>query len=418
VPRLCLPLSSHYRVQKEKNRSIDLLIAGAGVAGLTLAALAGRAGLSVMIFDKGPAPETLARTRSTGRTVALMRPSIDLLERTGVWARCVGQGGFLRTMRLIDDSRAGFLPSAQVSFDSREIGLESFGVNIPNTVLRAALWEIVAAQATVQTFFSTGLEGFSVTGHGVSVRLEGERSVEAALLVGADGAASAVRAGAGIETRTHDYGQSAITCLIAHDEPHNDTSTEFHRPSGPFALVPLPGRRSSVVWVDARARAEEIQRLEPEAFAQALAHRTGGILGGLRVETPPELWPVRRLRARSLIAPRVALIAEAAHVMSPITAQGLNLSLRDVGVLADTLAQAVRRGLDPGARAVLESYEARRMPDIRLRVAGTDAVNRLVSTGRLVPWLARRAGYRMMEACGPVRRAAIRQGLAPFDRVG
>ncbi|HRC27399.1 MAG TPA: FAD-dependent monooxygenase, partial [Alphaproteobacteria bacterium] len=288
----------------------------------------------------------------------------------------------------------------------------------PNTILRAALWETVAALPTVQTFFSTGLEGFSVSERDVSVRLEGGRSVKTAVLVGADGAASAVRAGAGIETIVHDYGQSAITCLIAHDKPHEDTSTEFHRPSGPFALVPLPERRSSVVWVEKRERAEEILKLDAETFAQALSHRTGGILGAVRVETPPELWPVRRLRARSLTAPRLALIAEAAHVMSPITAQGLNLSLRDVGVLSESLIRASQRGLDPGSRAVLEGYESSRMPDIRLRVAGTDAVNKLVSTDRTLPWLARRAGYRVMDWCGPLRRAAIRQGLAPFETIG
>lgn len=391
---------------------VDVAIAGAGLAGLTLAALLGRAGLSVVLCDKGPVPEALSRVRPTGRTVALMRPSIGALEKTGAWQRCAASGGALRAMRLIDDSRAEIFPVARVEFRANEVGLREFGVNMPNTVLRAALAESVAQTPGVRFLAGRGFDGFSVTETDVQVNLEESGHLRARLLVGADGALSAVRAAAGIAVKTHDYGQSALTCLISHDHSHENVSTEFHRPTGPFALVPLPGKMSSVVWVEPQERADEIMTLDSETFRQALERRSAGLLGGIRLETPPERWPIRRLRAHRLTAPRVALIAEAAHVMSPITAQGLNLSLRDVADLADTLISAARTGVDPGARAVLERYETCRMPDVRSRVMGTDAINRLVSTNKILPWLARQAGYRALEACGPLRRAAIRQGLA------
>ncbi|MCB9979304.1 MAG: FAD-dependent monooxygenase [Rhodospirillales bacterium] len=392
---------------------VDVLISGGGVAGLTLAALLGRAGLSVTLIDKGPAPEPLGRVRPTGRTVALMRSSIALLERTGAWARCAGQGGFLRTMRLIDDSRAGFLPPRRVEFHAQEIGLDYFSVNMPNAPLRAALAEAVQTLPGVRFLSGTGLKDFSVQPLGVQVQLDSGASVFARLLIGADGGRSAVRAGAGITAREHTYGQNAITCLIAHDKPHEDTSTEFHRPSGPFAIVPLPGRTSSIVWVEPEDRAAEILKLDREDFTRALARKTGGILGEICLETAPESWPLRRLRAHCLTAPRVALIAEAAHVMSPITAQGLNLSLRDVGVLADTLIGSARAGMDIGSRAVLDIYENARLRDVRTRVVGTDVLNRLVSNNKTVFWLARQAGYAALDVCGPLRRLAIRQGLAP-----
>lgn len=395
---------------------VDVLISGGGVAGLALAALLGRAGLSVTVIDKGLAPEPFDRVRPTGRTVALMRSSIALLERTGAWARCAGQGGFLRTMRLIDDSRIGFLPPRRVEFHAQEIGLDYFSMNMPNAPLRAALAGVVQVLPGVRFLSGTGLKDFSVQPFGVAARLDSGASVFARLLIGADGGRSAVREGAGIGARERSYGQSAITCVISHTMPHGDVSTEFHRPSGPFALVPLPGNRSSVVWVEPEARAAEIMKLERDDFIRALVRKADGILGEIHLETPPESWPLRVLRAERLTAPRVALVAEAAHVMSPITAQGLNLSLRDVGVLADTLIGSARAGMDVGSRAVLDIYENARLRDVRTRVVGTDILNRLVSNNKTVFWLARQAGYAALDACGPLRRLAIRQGLAPSVR--
>lgn len=400
----------------ENQGRTDVLISGGGVAGLTLAALLGRAGLSVTLIDKGPAPEPLDRVRPTGRTVALMRSSVDLIEQTGAWARCKDRAGFLRTMCLIDDSRTGFLSPRRVAFHAQEIGLDYFSMNMPNAPLRAALAEVVGALPGVRFLSGTGVRDFSVQPFGVTVTLESGVDVSARLLIGADGGRSAVRAGAGIAAREHAYGQNAITCLISHDKSHADTSTEFHRPSGPFAIVPLPGRTSSIVWVEPEDRAAEILKLDREDFTRALARKTGGILGEIRLETAPESWPLRRLRAHCLTAPRVALIAEAAHVMSPITAQGLNLSLRDVGVLAQTLIESARAGMDIGSRAVLDGYEKSRARDIRTRVVGTDLLNRLVSNDKTVFWLARQAGYGLLDHCGPLRRMAIRQGLAPSIR--
>lgn len=390
----------------------DLVIAGGGLAGLALAAILGRAGVRADVIDPAPAPPPLQDLKPSGRTVALMESSLNILRAAGIGQVIEEFGAPLETMRIIDDSRANDAPLVR-DFEAREIGLARFGANIPNNILRSALFE--AANGAKGVAFHTGrtVEDYEPCDQDVLVRLDNGDEILTRLLAGADGRGSAVRTLAGIETRRIAYGQSAITCVINHSRSHNNTATEFHRPGGPMAFVPMKGNQSSIVWVEKTEQAEALIALPRDAFEQTLQTRSANILGGLTLETPPECWPLISQRAKALQAPRTVILAEAAHVMSPITAQGLNLSLRDVAALAETVVDALRLGLDPGSPAIIKQFEKRRTPDVFSRVTWVDLLNRIVSDAREPVKDLRRAGLKTVARITPLRRAAMRYGLAP-----
>ncbi|MCB1651022.1 MAG: FAD-dependent monooxygenase [Alphaproteobacteria bacterium] len=392
------------------SKQIDILVIGGGAAGLTLSVLLGQAGLSVHVVDPAP-PKPLKDTPASGRTVALMNDSMNIIKAAGVWEALAERSAPLQTMRIIDISRPVHDP-VRLEFPASDLGFEQFGYNIPGGYLRAALYEAAQAQENI-TIHKAALESYVVEDGRVSARLDNGTDVEARLIVGADGRASKVRETAGIGTAKREYDQSAITCLINHSHAHENVSTEFHKQDGPLAIVPLPGNQSSVVWVETRARAEELMGLKPSDFESALQEKMQDLLGGLTLETPPESWPLCCIKSKALIAPRTALIAETAHVMSPITAQGLNLSLRDVAALAETLVDGARLGLDIGSAGVLNRYAKRRRLDIETRVFGVDSINRAVSSHSKTLKTARRAGLKFLEKVAPAKYLAMQTGLTP-----
>jgi len=395
-------------------RQTQVLIIGGGVAGLTLAALLGDAGLNICVVEPYK-PDTFKKTKLTGRTVALMESSLNILKATGAWERIEPLSNALEAMRIIDDSAAG--KPVDIEFPAYDIGLEQFGYNIPVGFLRAALFEHVKKLKNI-TILESRFKDYEIDDSGIVVRLENGKSIKAQILIGADGRNSAVRRFAGIKTQEKKYNQSAITCVINHSHSHNNVSTEFHRPAGPTAFVPLPGNQSSVVWVENTDKANELIKLKKQEFEQALQDRTNDILGGITLEIGPECWPLCSIKAQSLTSPRLALIAEAAHVMSPITAQGLNLSLRDVAALAESIMDAARLGLDIGNANVLRTYEKRRNLDIDTRVFGVDHMNRIVSTDATALKRLRRAGLKSLETLPPLKTMAMQIGLAPQVDMG
>ncbi len=393
------------------HKQTDIVISGAGAAGLALGVLLAKGGLSVAIID--PTHEDVfSNDALSGRSVALMNASLNILRATGVWEGLKAQANPLSCMKIIDISRprAGIL---EESFEARDIGEEQYGFNIPNNALRVALFKAARAKKNIQFYLSDKLSDYKIEGHSVCVTLQNGHLIKSQLLVGADGRNSKVREIAGIAHETHSYDQSAITCVINHSNPHLDTSTEFHRPQGPLALVPLPGHQSCIVWVNSTERADVLLQLKPQEFTQALQEETHDVLGGITLETNPESWPLSSLKAKALTAERVALVAEAAHVMSPITAQGLNLSLRDVAALAETLIDAARLGQDIGGKVVLDAYEKRRRFDIETRVFGVDRMNRIVSNDIEAIKGLRHAGLKVLGHVAPLKRFAMRVGLAP-----
>lgn len=395
-----------------KRMQTDILIAGGGAPGLILATLLAPLGLRVTVID--PAPFAgMAQAKPDTRTSALMQGSINIVRAAGAWDDCAAHGAELRILRIIDENgRRG--AAVQADFHASEIGLDSFAVNMPNGILRAALCDRARAIKNITLLPGRSLADFSV-GAQAQATLDDGTAIDAALIVGADGRNSKVREIADIPARTHDFEQSAITCLIEHSKPHDYISTEFHRPAGPFTLVPLPGKMSSVVWVDDTAAADAMMKVSKQSFTQALQDRTRDALGTVRMVAGPSCWPLTGLRAARLTAPRVALIAEAAHVLHPLGAQGLNLSLRDAAALAEVIADAARLGLDIGSTVTLAAYEKRRAADVDGRVFGTEGFNHLVSNEKAAIHGLRRAGLRVVSGFAPLKALAMQQGLAPQD---
>jgi len=259
----------------------------------------------------------------------------------------------------------------------------------------------------------TALVDYSFDNTCMSAQLEDGKTITAPLIIGADGRESLVRKISGISTKKKKYDQNAVTCIINHSCAHNNSSTEFHRSGGPFALVPMEGNQSSVVWVEKAARAEDLIKLSKQDFEAALQKATNDILGGITLAENPQMWPLCTMKAKTLTAKRTALIAEAAHVMSPITAQGLNLSLRDVAALAEVILDGARVGADIGSSAILHNYEKRRNFDIDTRSFGVDTMNKIV--GNDIPAVKdfRRIGLKLVSRFTPLKTIAMQHGLAP-----
>lgn len=388
-----------------KNDGIyDVAVVGAGPAGLAAALGISREGAKVAVI--GPQADP-----SDNRTAALFTGSLQLLRNLGAWEECSGAGTPLLAIRIIDDMGA-LLRAPEVLFTAAEVGLDAFGSNIPNVVLTQALRRRAAARASL-TLLETSVTNIDIGPASVDLRLADGSSLNARLLIGADGRKSLCRSAAGIGTRAWAYEQSALTCTFAHQRPHAGISTEFHRPAGPLTVVPSPGRTSSLVWVDRPAIAQRLASLDETAFRGALETRLQGLLGPVGEIRPRAVFPLSGLVALSAARNRVALVGEAAHVIPPIGAQGLNLGLRDAALIADCVGEALRLGGDIGSPQTLERYARARRLDIVTRAWSIDVLNRSLISGFLPVQLLRGLGLHALKAIGPLRRLAIREGLAP-----
>ena len=386
----------------------EVLIIGGGIAGLTLSLLLGKAGLSVSIIEPRSFPLS-ASDRHYGRTAALMGESVNVLKTLNLWDNIAANTAPLQTMRIIEDGNPNIDP-IQIDFPASDIGLSEFGYNVPNMMLHKMLGD-AALNAENITIIEGKLESFDKN----IATLENGDTIHANLLVGADGRHSKVRELAGIKTTNKEYNQSAITCLISHSLPHENISTEHHRSGGPFTMVPMPDKDgkhiSSIVWVEKTADSDGFMTLDKAAFEHALQTRTRGSLGEVKLANDPENWPLKAIIAKELIAPRLALIAEAAHAMSPIGAQGLNLSLRDVDILAKTIIDAAKLGEDIGNQNTLAHYRRERRLDIETRFYGVDGYNRIVSNNIGFLRGLRRAGLKTIDKIPALKQFAMQQGL-------
>jgi 2-octaprenyl-6-methoxyphenol hydroxylase len=248
---------------------------------------------------------------------------------------------------------------------------------------------------------------------GVTIALENGDEVAARLVIGADGRRSLCRAAAGIESEVRAYPQTALTFNLAHARPHQDASTEFHTPQGPFTLVPLPGQRSSLVFVTDPDTAQAVVALDDYALAAELERRSHSILGKLALEPGRGVFPLSMETARRFASSRVALIGEAAHVLPPIGAQGLNLGLRDAAAVAEIVVDARRAGEDVGASPVLARYDGLRRADVATRGLAVDMLNRTLLSDFLPLQGARQLSFFLLQTIGPLRRAVMREGVAP-----
>ena len=376
---------------------------GGGPAGLTAALALSAAGVATALIGR--------RGAGDHRTTALLAGSVIALETLGVWESCRAQAAPLRTMRIIDDT-ARLIRAPEARFEASEIGLAAFGHNIENCVLVAALGAR-AQEMTALKRIEDEASAVELTATDATIRLKGGDDVTARLVVGADGRHSLCRTAAGIETDARIYPQTALTFNLRHSRPHNDVSTEFHTESGPFTLVPLPGRRSSLVCVLDHAGADELGALEDAALAEELERRAHSILGRFEVEQGRGRFPLAIATAQRFGANRVALVGEAAHLIPPIGAQGLNLGLRDAATIGELVVGAHRQGGDVGGAMLLERYDALRRADVKSRSLAIDLLNRTLLTDFLPVQGARGLGLYLIDRIGPLRRALMREGVAP-----
>ncbi len=389
-------------------RASDVLVAGAGLAGLAAALGFARAGFDVVLSGAG---ERTGR----GRTVALLDHSAAFLDSLGLGTQLRAEAAPLKSLRLVDDTGTLF-PSRPIEFHAREIGLDAFGWNIENDRMAQALAAEVARAPRVERVASAAAYDFAADA--VRARLADGRTISARLVVGADGRDSMARRAGGLEARAHAYGQSALTALLAHRLPHGDFSTEFHTRGGPFTLVPLPAKagashRSSLVWVMADRDARRREALDNEALAGEIERQAQSLLGAVRIEGERGIFPMTRQTVPRIVASRLALVGDAAHVFPPIGAQGLNLGLRDVEAIVACAVEARNEGRDIGGPEALGAYERSRRPDIALRTGVVDGLNRALLTHFAPADFARGAALATLSAIGPLRRFVMREGLGP-----
>jgi 2-octaprenyl-6-methoxyphenol hydroxylase len=388
----------------------DIIVVGGGPAGLAAA---------IATTDAGAKTALLARRApySDNRTTALLGASVDLLDRLGVWAACVGHAAPLKIMRLVDDTGRLFR-APEVRFSSDEIGLEQFGWNIDNRSLIASL-EARAAELPGLVWIDDEAQSVAPDEPTVSVVTRQGRTLSAYLAIGADGRQSSCREAAGIAVNRRDLHQAALTFNIAHSRPHRDVSTEFHTPQGPCVFVPLPGNRCSVVWVVTPDEAERLLSQSDAELSLAVEKQSHSILGRTTVEPGRHKFPLAIERPQQIAKNREALVGESAHVVPPIGAQGLNMGLRDAADIAAIIGHALSLGEDIGAATVLDRYSVARRSDIASRTFVIDLANRSLLSDFLPVQTARAAGLHLLSAIGPLRRLAMREGLAPsWRRVG
>jgi 2-octaprenyl-6-methoxyphenol hydroxylase len=387
------------------NRS-EAAVIGGGPAGL-VAALALSASGSEVVIAAPPADALRPDTRTT----ALLPDSVELLRNLGVWQLCQHHGAPLLGVRIIDD-RGGLLRAPEVLFPAQDLGLPSLGANIANAALNAAL-QTAAGAAPRLTRLATARVTKVAPGERSVVLETAEGGILGALLaVGADGRNSIARAAADIPVETWDYGQSAVATSFVHARPHDGITTELHRRAGPLTTVPLPGNASSLVWVETPAEARRLADLDDGAFLQELAQRLLGLLGALSDLGPRSLYPLAGLGAASMGRNRIALVGEAAHVIPPIGAQGLNLGLRDAAELAQCVAAARAGQRDIGGRETLDAYHRARAGDVLTRTLSVDLLNRSLLTDFLPAQALRGLGLHALANIAPLRRLAMRAGLA------
>ena len=379
---------------------VPILIAGGGLAGLSAAVVLASDGHAVTFVDPAPPPAPGEERAADRRTTAILQPGRDMLAAAGAWEMDVAPTP-LAEMRVLD-----LRGEARAAFVAAEISERPFGWNVVNGSLRRALSARAGAlgvrhvTGAVRTLLAREAEAL--------VTLEDGARMRCALVVGADGRESRVRAAAGIGARTLRTGQKALSFAVAHEAAHACVSTEIYDTGGPMVLVPLPdedgAHRSAVVWMVPGAEARKLEALGPDELSDAATARSGGVLGPLRATGPVAVWPIVTRVADRFDGTRVALMAEAAHAVPPIGAQGLNMSLADVAALRTACAERL------GDRAALAAYDRARRPDVLMRVAAVTALN-AAAIGAGPMDVLRGWGIRALGAAPAARRRLMALGL-------
>ena len=387
----------------------EVVVLGGGLAGLSMAAALATAGVPVVCIDRD-SPDHHAADGFDIRTTAVAYASMKVLEGAGVWKHMEPHAGPILDIRVADQFSPLF-----VHYDHTELTWDGthqpFGWILDNKDMRRALFARAAELPGLVHLAPAQATKIERLRNGASVTLADGRVVKARLVVGADGRRSMARDSAGIKVRRWAYDQSAMICTIRHSEPHNGVAVEHFMPNGPFAVLPMTGNRSSIVWSEKTSLVDMYLKLPDDQFIDELSRRSGGYLGDIELLTRREAWPLSVLLAESFIAERLALIGESAHAIHPIAGQGLNLGLRDVAALAEVIVDAHRLGLDVGAPQVLARFQRWRRFDTVLLAAVCDGLVHLFSNNIPPLRIARDVGMAVVNRLPPLKRFFMRHAM-------
>ena len=384
----------------------DVLIIGGGIVGATAACALGVAGVRVALVEARAVPPVDEQQREP-RVFAVSRASERIFESLGVWEGIPSKDAFAFTdMEVWDAGGSGVM-----HFDSAELGECCLGHIIEPRFILAALLGRLQALGSVSLFCPAQFKAIHIDDTRVTVTLQDGRGLSAGLLVAADGARSRVRDVLGIRTRSHDYRQSSLVALVRTAEPHRDTAWQRFLPGGPLAFLPMHDGWSSIVWTMPTTETQRVLELERDAFHAELASAFDFRLGAILDSGVREAWPLQRMHAEHYVAPRAALIGDAAHAIHPLAGQGVNLGLLDAATLAQVVLEARASGRDPGSLRILRRYERWRRGDNLLMMSAMDGINRLFSNDRSpLGWL-RNTGLSLANRSGAARRLFMRHAM-------
>lgn len=386
----------------------DIVISGGSLNGATLALALAQGGARVAVVDRLPAA-TQEDADFDGRAYALALASQRLLSALGIWSDVAARSQPILEVKT-GDGRPGEGPTGGfLHLDSAEIDEGPMGHMLEDRHLRPALLSALAHAERVTHIPGEEIVAQSARPGMIEVTLASGASLSAALLVGADGRASPTARRAGISRQDSDYGQTALTCAVSHALPHGGIAHQFFMPTGPLAILPLPGNRSSIVWSEHRTRAEELARADDAVFLEALRPVFGDFLGEIALAGRRFAYPLTLSVATSTVAERVALVGDAAQGIHPIAGQGLNQGLRDIATLAEVVTEARRRGEDPGSAQVLERHRQWRSFDRTTLTLATDGFNRLFSNDNPLIRAARDLGVSVVASLPDMRQRFIRE---------
>ena len=383
----------------------QVIVGGGGMVGLTLAAALGGAGVRVAVVDRSPA-STMRTPEFDGRVSAIARGSRTILDTIGVWDGLDGEAEAIREIRVSD----GASP-LHLHYDSAEVRTDALGFIVENRHIRGALLERIAALDCVAVLDGRSIEGHERDPIEARAALDDGRVLTAFLLIATDGRDSPLRRAAGLGTVEWRYDQTGIVCTVAHERPHRGIAQERFLPSGPFAILPMTGNRSSIVWTEKADIAARLLALPSDGFSDELAWRFTDYLGALEVEGPVFSYPLALTLAERYTANRLAVAGDAAHAIHPIAGQGFNLGIRDAAALAEVIVDTARLGLDIGTVTALARYARWRRADNFMMLAATDGLNRLFSNDIAPLALGRRLGLAAVNRIPPLKRLFMRHAM-------
>ena len=403
-------------IVQHMNYDTDILVVGGGLNGSALAIAWASTGFDVVVVDRQSAAPKRA-DNFDGRAYALSHASCQMLKVLGVWAHTAKNAQPILDIK-VSDGRAGEGAAPMfVHFNHQELEEGPMGHLLEDRYLRRAFADVIAQLPNITYLNDADVVAQKMDNLGADTTLADGRIFRSRLLVGCDGRGSQVAHHGGIQRRGWDYEQTALVCALIHEHPHNGVAHQFFTPSGPLAILPLPGNRSSIVWTEASERAAKINAMDDAGYLAALAPVFGDFLGDIKLAGERFNYPLSLTLADSFIADRLALVGDAAHGIHPLAGQGLNLGLKDIAALAEVLAIAARRGEDIGTKPVLARYQQWRRFDTSAMAAATDGINRLFSNDNALLRGIRDLGLGAVNSTPNLRRGFMRHAAGLSDEL-